>query len=276
MVARVAALDPIAARAIRWGGGDEAGAVPPTFSALRLIRTSDLAVGLRRLTLKGYDLGRFACGGLHLRAIVPLHPGRAPVWPVLEANGATRWPRGADRLHMRVLTLRHMRINSGELDLDVAIHGQGRLSTWAQSAQEGAVLGVMGSGGEAGLPASNGLLLAGDRSALPAIARLLETLPAEATGDLVLDVALETAARAYLPPTRLRLHLLPEGRFPEQVEARLRELGRQRDVRHLWFGGRLDNARKLRRLATNDFKLDPDQHSCTAYWREAPHRSKGT
>lgn len=77
----------------------------------------------------------------------------------------------------RRYTIRHARPETGELDLDVLLHGHGPGATWGASAQPGDAVEFQGPRGKLELTAADWHLLAGDESALPAIAAVCEALP---------------------------------------------------------------------------------------------------
>lgn len=260
--------DPEAAEAIRWSDQDAALARPPNFNVFDVVSAGDVGDGLRRVTLRGANVARFETGGLHFRAILPKTPGRAPVWPTVAANGTTRWPSGEDELHARALTVRHVHSDRGEIDVDIAVHAGGLISDWAATAAPGDVLGVMGPGGETQLPVSTGLLLAADRTGLPAMARLLALLPEDADGDAIVALPSVDAARAYLPATGLRLHALPDPDFRGGVRQAVRAIGDAHTIRYLWFAGEFADTQAIRAYAKGELGLDKTGQSCIAYWRD--------
>ena len=78
----------------------------------------------------------------------------------------------------RRYTIRRARPDSGELDLDVLVHGHGPGSTWGATAAAGDAVEFQGPRGKLELTPADWHLLAGDESALPAIAAVCEALPA--------------------------------------------------------------------------------------------------
>jgi NADPH-dependent ferric siderophore reductase len=92
---------------------------------------------------------------------------------------------------VRTITVRHVDAAAREISLDIVMHGErGVAGQWAASAQPGQPIYLMGPGGAyAPDPAADWHLLAGDESALPAIAAALEALPAKAIGKAFIEVA---------------------------------------------------------------------------------------
>lgn len=92
---------------------------------------------------------------------------------------------------LRTITVRHADPAARELAVDIVVHGEhGVAGPWAATAQPGQPLYVMGpSGAYAPDPSADWHLLAGDETALPAISAALEALPADAIGQVFIEVA---------------------------------------------------------------------------------------
>ncbi len=92
---------------------------------------------------------------------------------------------------VRTITVRQVDVEAHEIAVDIVMHGEhGVAGRWAASAQPGQPIYLMGPGGAyTPDPAADWHLLAGDESALPAIATALEALPATAVGVAFLEVA---------------------------------------------------------------------------------------
>jgi NADPH-dependent ferric siderophore reductase len=92
---------------------------------------------------------------------------------------------------VRTMTVRHVDLPARQITVDIAVHGEhGIAGPWAVAAQPGQPMYLMGPGGAyTPDPAADWHLLAGDESALPAIAVALEALPANAVGKAFIEVA---------------------------------------------------------------------------------------
>lgn len=92
---------------------------------------------------------------------------------------------------VRTITVRKVDAAARQISLDIVVHGEhGVAGVWAASAQPGQVIYLMGPGGAyTPDPAADWHLLAGDESALPAIATALEALPPNAIGKTFIEVA---------------------------------------------------------------------------------------
>ena len=95
------------------------------------------------------------------------------------------------RPSVRTMTVRHVDVAAREVTVDIVVHGEhGVAGAWVASAQPGQPIYLMGPGGTyTPDPAADWHLLAGDETALPAIAAALDALPANAIGKAFIEVA---------------------------------------------------------------------------------------
>jgi NADPH-dependent ferric siderophore reductase len=108
----------------------------------------------------------------------------------------------------RRYTIRQHRPASGEIDLDVLLHGDWPGSSWGSTARPGDAVEFQGPRGKLELRPAPWHLLVGDESALPAIAAICEALPAEEAPLAVIEV--ESAADE-LPITRADVRWVHRG-----------------------------------------------------------------
>ena len=106
--------------------------------------------------------------------------------PAQDVELLLREPSG--RRVKRRYTIRHARPASGELDLDVLLHGDGPGARWGADAQPGDVVEFQGPRGKLELRPAAAHLLIGDESALPAIAAICEALPSSEPARALIEV----------------------------------------------------------------------------------------
>lgn len=172
---------------------------------LTVVRTENLTAHMRRITLAGSDLESFVSPAHddHVKLFFPAPGDTHPVLPTL-GKGANpiEYAEGA-RPVARNYTPRRYDPVKGELEIDFVLHGDGPASSWAAQAAVGHTLGVGGPRGSMVVPLGfDWYVLVGDQTALPAIARRLEQLPAGARAMAVIEtvddgeqVALESQAQ---------------------------------------------------------------------------------
>ncbi len=177
-----------------------------------------------RLTFTGADLDEFADNGLdqRIKFFLPL-PG-VPYDDLLALDGGdwySAWrSMPDDRRHpMRTYTARGVRPSVRELDVDLVLHGDlGPASRWASAAAPGDELVIFGPnlgfdgthGGVDFVPPAHmdRLLLAGDETALPAIAGILEQLPASAVGEVLVEMPLSADVVSLAAPAGMSVRFL--------------------------------------------------------------------
>jgi len=125
----------------------------------------------------------------HIKVFFPAPGQDAPVIPVFTENGPS-FPEGAPRPVVRTYTPRRFDEESGTLEVQFVLHGEGPASEWAERATTGDKIAIGGPGGRFLLDlAAQRWWIAGDESAIPAIATLLEALPDSAIADVHLEIA---------------------------------------------------------------------------------------
>jgi len=172
---------------------------------------------------------------------------------------------------VRTYTVRRWRPEVPELWLDFVVHGdEGIAGPWAAAAQVGDPVRFMGpGGGYAPNPDAGWHLLAGDESALPAIAAALEGMPAGATvrafievEDVAEEQKLESPAAAEI--TWLHRDGRPVG---EALVEAVRGFDFPAGEVHAFVHGEAAFVKDLRALLRVERGLPMSQLSISGYWR---------
>lgn len=264
--------------AISWSGDGKAGAPLPYFREMRVVSVASVTPLMRRIVLAGPDLARFTTGGLHVRLLFPPAGIAVPQWPVNGEDGRPRWPDADARPAARVYTIRHIDTDRGEIAIDMVLHddpggdhapGAG----FAQDARPGDIVGMTGPGGGSIGEASRYILL-GDETALPAIARLLESMPEGAEVAAFVEVADAREEQPLTSPASLSINWLHRNGAPAGVGDRLasavrehRWLAEDGDAPFVWAGCEHAQARAIRRFVQKEAGLARDKCHVVAYWR---------
>src|SRR5690606_14601529 len=132
-----------------------------------------------RVVLTGPDLEDFRTDNFddHVKVFLPEEGSRIPTLPRVSPEG--RWNLRDPALTYRDYTVRRYDPDAEELVLDFVAHDHGPAGRWALDARPGDELGVLGPRGTVHIDHGYDYhLLGADETALPAVARRLEDLPA--------------------------------------------------------------------------------------------------
>lgn len=177
---------------------------PITMRELDVLSVEDITPGMRRIVFGGAGLREHRRDGEDIPAIVSdgfdddmrmifPHPetGDRP-YPVSLGDGRLNWTAEVNEL-FRTYTVRKWVPDAGthgELTVDFARHGAGLAEGWSTTASVGDRIYAAGPKNCASLPVhTDWLLLVGDETALPAIGRCLEDVPAGHRVVAVVEVA---------------------------------------------------------------------------------------
>lgn len=250
-------------------GGRERGGVAHRGVVLRSERLSPHMV---RVVLGGEGLARFATRGQTDHYVKLLFPAPGVTYPepidvrrIREEFPREQWPT------TRTYTVRSWDDESRELALDFVVHGdEGLAGPWAEQAQPGDVLHFSGPGGGYAPEASaDWHLLAGDESALPAIAAALEALPEDAVAHVFIEVADATEEQKLQAPANAAVTWVHrEGRpVGERLVRAVSGLAFPAGAPQVFVHGEAGFVKDLRRLLRVERRLPMNLLSISGYWR---------
>jgi Siderophore-interacting protein len=235
-------------------------------------RAERLTPHLIRVVLGGDGLREFRAGRFTDHYVKLQFPPPGVTYPEpfdLEAIRAglprEQWPRS------RTYTVRRWDPRALELTIDFVHHGPaGVAGPWAAGARPGDVLWFFGPGGAyAPDPDAPWHLLAGDESALPAIAAAVERLPADATAHVFIEVAGPGEEIGLDAPAGARVTWLHRdgGEVGGKIVKAVRELDWPSGEPHVFVHGEAHFVRELRRYLRVERALPLDRLSISGYWR---------
>ena len=150
---------------------------PPRVVEVR--RVTRLTPRMVRVTLGGGQIEGFESKGPaeHFRLYLPDSETGELLMPV-EGPEGYGFPEDRPRPASRAYTPRRWDPETGELDVDVALHDHGPGAAWAANAKEGDTAVISARAGGAYLPETDvaWYVIGGDEAALPAVATVLEAL----------------------------------------------------------------------------------------------------
>lgn len=241
----------------------------PAIRNLSVTAKRKLSPSFVRITVAGDDLTGFISSGPtdHAKVFFPDKTG-AIIAPRM-VDGSMQRPEAGTTI-MRDYTPREFRDGSApELDLDFFLHGDdGPASAWAASAAVGDPIVVAGPRGSRMPPSGmSRVILAADESALPALARWIETLPEEVEIVAFATVANESDA-AYLEPAHVnRARLVWIDRQPDALERAIRAYGPISDDTFVWMAGEATSLIGVRRYLRRELGLPAAQVKVDGYWK---------
>ena len=144
---------------------------PPTREwRFRVVDALDVRPNMRRVVMTCDDIGEF-----HYR------PGQALMMMI---------PLGGDQYGRRDYTIRSLDPQKGHVAVDFLLHGDTPGPVWARSVKAGDEITVKGPRGMTSLdPAADWHLFTADETGIPAIAHILEAMPADARSFVFIETS---------------------------------------------------------------------------------------
>ena len=214
--------------------------------ALTVTRVDDVTPHFRRVTLSGDSLSDFVSASFddHVKLIFDADAAQGPV--------------------MRDYTPRRFDNAARELVIEFAQHGDGPAAAWAAEAKPGDALTVGGPRGSFIIPTDfDWHLLAGDETALPAVARRLEELPAGTRVIALLNVP-ASDRRVFQTQADLDLRWVDGD---DALLAAARALTLPGGEGYAWCAGEAGAMAALRRVLVDEKGHDRHAIRASAYWK---------
>jgi len=234
---------------------------------LEVLRVVDLTPRMRRITLGGPELAGFISLGTddHVKLLFPQNAEQAAA---LETMVLGAGKDNGPMPEMRDYTPRRYDLEKLELDIDFVLHGDGPASTWAEQARPGQFLHIGGPRGSMIVPdIFDSYLLIGDETALPAIARRLESLAANRKALVVIEVengaeqqVLESAAQVNV------IWVLREG-GKDNLLTTVKQLQVPKGNLYAWVATETKVSRQIRRVLLDEHGLNEQFVKAVGYWR---------
>ena len=229
---------------------------------VQVTRVEQLSPRMVRVTFTGDDLTTFGWNGpaAHIKLIFPEVGQAEPLMPQPDGPRSTR---------MRTYTPRHFDPAIAELAVEFVMHGDGPASNWAAQAQVGQTLILAGPGPSYQIhPDADWFLLAGDDTALPAIATILDALPATAQVRVLLEVADEHEQRPLFSAAQSEITWLNRGVQADlALEEAVRTIQLPAGNGRIYVGCEAAAMRRIRTHLLQERGLDPAMLVTRGYWK---------
>ncbi|MEV8316973.1 siderophore-interacting protein [Streptomyces sp. NPDC059900] len=242
----------------------------PKAHVAQVVRTERLTPHMQRVVLGGEGLAEFTAGDSTDHYVKLLFGAEGVTYPepfdiqrIREEFPREQWPV------TRTYTVRSWDPQSRELAIDFVVHGdEGLAGPWAKNVRPGATIHFLGPGGgyapDAG---ADWHLIAGDESALPAIAASLEALPEGATAYAFVEVA--DADEEQKIDSAAQIVWLHRGQRPvgEALVEAVRSLDFPTGDVQAFVHGEAGFVKELRRYLRMERQVPRDRLSISGYWR---------
>jgi NADPH-dependent ferric siderophore reductase len=219
----------------------------PKRRAVAVVRVATLGASFRSVTFAGEALADFDSPSFddHVKFIVP------------GADGAPA---------MRDYTPRRFDRAARELTIEFALHGDGPAANWAAQAAVGQGVTIAGPRGSFIIPVDyDWHLLVGDETALPAIARRLEELPAGARVTVLGQVADPTDRREFASAAQVSVRWATT---PAELVEATQALELPTGEGYAWCAAEARTAAAVRRVLVEEKGHDRHAIRAAAYWKQ--------
>lgn len=251
---------------------------PLVLRELSVARIEDITPRMRRVTLTGPQLREFTNAGFalpafvsdgfddHVKLVFAAEEQRAESLPIQRAH-AIDWPQ-TSFTDTRDYTPRRFDAQRGELDLDFVRHGDGPAANWAEHANIGDVLHIVGPKSSLVLPADvEWILLAGDETALPAIGRYLDERRDAFPALVVVSVDDESAVQELnLRDGDELVWVLARAAQPTGLFDAVTALSVPDGVGYVWAAAESRSLLPLRRWCSRERGMPKTHVNITGYW----------
>lgn len=252
---------------------------PFRFFDLSVVRTARIGSSVVRVAFGGAALAGLTSGGRDQRIKLFLpHPHQET--PVVPSTSGPHWfgdwraMDPAERAVMRTYTILEQRRAPEELDVDFAVHGDaGPASRWAVRACRDDRVVVLGpveadNGGIDFRPAdgTGWVLLVADESALPAVERILDWLPAGTAVRAWVEVPDAGDIRDLPTEADAEVRWLVRGSGDGLLDS-LRAAHLPAGRPYAWIAGEAGTVRAVRRHLVGQRGFDRNAVTFTGYWR---------
>lgn len=246
---------------------------PLVFRQLEVRRVETLTPHMRRIVFGGAALRDFvsAAPDDHVKLFFPNAHGEI-VRPTIGPNGPQYEP-GVAYSPMRDYTPRHYDAEAQELTIDFVLHGDGPAASWAAQARPGQAIGAGGPRGSLVIAQDfDTYAMFGDETALPAIGRWLEELPAGKRAEVFVEIVGHADRQPLASAAELHLTWLERDGADAATSTGLEQAlaGWQPpagDTFH-WIAAESQRARRLRQMLA-ERGVTQDCIKATGYWKAA-------
>jgi NADPH-dependent ferric siderophore reductase len=263
---------------------DERRTQTPIYMNAMVCNIQDTTPHLRRICLK-HELLKGIGGlnpGAHIKIIIPGIKGEKAALPDL-SSGRPDWYDQKNKPVSRTYTIRNLDSVNGVVDIEFVLHGDaGPASAWAAKASVDDYLGLGIKKSGRAHEWAGWYLFAGDETATPAIAAMLESLPAETAGVAFLEA--DSPSDIFTINTKSSVEvrwLSRDGERPEHSDKLLKAItaievpGVALYSRYAWIAGEHDMVKATKKYVSEQMGFDREELHATVYWTAGLSEDEG-
>lgn len=229
--------------------------------SLTVKNTENLTKNMKRITVMGDDLASFPpdmVGG-YIKLLFKQNDSDKPI--------------------MRTYTVAGQRSERNEIDIDFMMHGDhGVASSWANHVKVGDDLVISGGGPKQILnPDADWVLIAGDMTALPAMAHNLTQLPNDATGYAVIEILSEEDKYQIIKPEGVDVIWVinPDpGSDDTPLVTAIENIPWQEGDISAWIACEFTSMKKARDFLLTEKNIEKSQLYVSSYWKNGLNEEK--
>lgn len=243
-----------------------------------VLQRRQVTPGMVRVTLGGDGLTAFTSTGVgdeYIRLFFPDPETGELVLPDVDAKGFWKWPEGKKPAHCECYTVRAVRQGAAgpEIDLDFVVHEGGRASEWALQAAPGQEIALREPYGIYEAPAdTDWQLFVCDATGLPALGRLLESLPTGTEARAIVEIADASHEQQFETRASLKLvylHGAGNGIAPSRLEEAVRGVAvPEGRTPYVWVAAEAKSVRPIRKYLRHELGWPASRYSVTGYWTD--------
>lgn len=232
-----------------------------------------LTPNMMRIRFGGDDLRRFTSSGFgdeRICVFFPLPGQRHTPEPVF-VDARLDLSDSAGRPQSRSYTVRRWDADAAELEIDFVVHDGGVAAAWATNARIGDEVGLSASDGWYAPPeGTQWQLLLADMTALPALGRIVEELPAGARAHVIVELIAPDDAQTFDTAgdvTYEWIHGTGHGHAPSALLDTLKAYAFPDSPGYIWLAAEATISREVRKHVRRELGWPIDRFEIIGYWR---------
>jgi len=238
---------------------------------LDVLRVTDLTPRMRRITVGGPQLAGFLSQGAddHIKLFFARNAAEEAAMQTMVLGG----PKDdAVKPAMRDYTPRRIDLDKLELDIDFVLHGDGPAATWAAQAAPGQSLNIGGPRSSTIVPdIFDSYVLIGDETAIPAIARRLEELPAHCSVLAVIEIEDEQERQLFKSAASVEVIWVNRHHGEDALVHTVTDIELPGGRLYAWVATEAALSRRVRKVLLQEKGLAESSVKAAGYWRLEEH-----